>query len=269
MKSSKKRVRSKFRRGKKLVVEKKIKKPEPFAKSSVRVLNQNLIPSKLEYGGVMLDSLVRSKIKFCLGGQIQLTLITCQRKSLMEVERPGRSKVMIRMALGVLAVLFVLLGLCWSMVRRADREEFFAAFGTILLTVFLRRMVVNGVQLLVRANDYYLKSIGHFFVHRIALLAASASAEIQCLVVSLQDRLNKSIFTMRRQLCRRIAVSGLVVTIAPTTPIKLFPARCCGGWKGVGYITTTLKKHSNRVYPQWLLCYSFNCSTKFLINGLV
>lgn len=186
----------------------------------------------------------------------------------METERPGRSKVMIRMALGVLVALFVLLGLCWNMVRRVDREEFFAAFGTILLVVFLRNAIVNGVPLLIRANDYYLKAIGHFFFHRI-VGTVKTGANLQGLVIFLQDRLDKNISMMRRQLCRRIAVSGLVVLIDPIPPINFIPTRFYSFRNGVAPATSPLKKHSSRVSSHWLLCYSSNCSTKFPINGLV
>jgi hypothetical protein len=186
----------------------------------------------------------------------------------MDTEKPGGSKVMLRMAIGILAALFVLLG--WSVAGQVQPEEFYAAFGTILLVVFLREVVISGVRLLTRANDYYLKTIGHFFVHRI-VRAVKTGAGIQDLFVSLQNRFFKNISTMRRQLCRRIPVSGLFVRIDPTSPpppIKLLPTRFYPKRNAVAFTTSPLKKHSNRVYPYGVLCFSSICSTKFPINGL-
>lgn len=155
------------------------------------------------------------------------------------------------MAVGILVALFVLLG--WSVERRIDSEEFYAVFGTILLMVLMLEVAISGIGLAVRGNHYYLRSIGHFFVHRIfSGRNAIGVTPFQRWSFSLYNRIYFSL--MRRQYCRRISISGQVI---PAFPGLLFGNLPRGA--GLNEWPTTIptlpkrKKHLQRVYPNGLL----------------
>lgn len=181
----------------------------------------------------------------------------------MQIRGLDRSKVMIRMAIGILVTLFVLLG--WSVTSSIDREGFYTAFGTVLLVVFMRKVKISGVRLYTRKNAYYLRSIGNFYRHQISI-ADRANALNWFSFSSLRYRL--FISTTRRQYCRRISISGEVLgnLAGLLSSYRLSPFPFNGATASTTYFKR--KKYLERAHPNQMLAHSFNCSTKFPINGL-